>query len=222
MAEEQAEEQRRGDEASRTHVADDPNGLLISRLAALTGQRTSDSTVTVLVALAANLLVAIAKSIAAGITRSASMTAEAAHSWADTGNELFLVIADRRSARPADRAHPLGHGREAYVWSLFAAVGLFVAGGAVAITHGINELRAPAPADDFVVGYVVLALSFLLEGISFLRSVNQARMAATVMDRDLIEHVLATSIQCCVRCSPKTPRRWWVWSLPRLGWPPIK
>ena len=156
-------------------------------------QGQSDSLLTVLVALGANLLIAGAKSFAAAITASASMTAEAAHSWADTGNELLLVVASRRAARPPDRAHPLGHGREAYVWSLFAAVGLFVAGGVVSIIRGVDELRAPTPAEDFVVGYVVLGISFLLEGVSFLRSVRQASPAAEALDRDLIEHVMATS-----------------------------
>jgi len=66
---------------------------------------------TVLVALGANLLVAIAKSVATVITGSASLAAEAAHSWADTGNELFLVVANRRATLPPDQAHPLGHGR---------------------------------------------------------------------------------------------------------------
>jgi cation diffusion facilitator family transporter len=147
----------------------------------------------VLVAFGANVLVAVAKSAAAAVTGSASLVAEAAHSWADAGNEIFLLIADRRSRRPADQAHPFGHGREAYVWSLFAALGLFVAGAAVSVTHGVQELIHPQPADRFVVGYVVLAVSFVLEGISFLQSVRQARPEAESMQRDLIEHVLATS-----------------------------
>src|SRR5580700_7438708 len=62
-----------------------------------------------------NVLVALAKSVAGALTGSASLIAEAAHSWADTGNEIFLLIANRRSRRPADLAHPFGHGREAYV-----------------------------------------------------------------------------------------------------------
>ncbi len=151
------------------------------------------STLTVLVAFAVNLLIAVAKTAAAVVTRSASLTAEAAHSWADAGNEIFLIVADRRAARPADRAHPLGHGREAYVWSLFAAVGLFVAGGAFSITHGVGELRSPTHAEDFLVGYVVLAVSFALETVSFLQSLRQARADARLMQRDVIEHVLATS-----------------------------
>src|SRR6476661_5705942 len=133
----------------------------------------SASLTTVLIAFAANLLDAVAKSAAAVVTGSASMLAEAAHSWADTGNEVFLFVAVRRSRRPPDRAHPLGHGREAYVWSLLAALGLFVAGAAVSVTHGVQELLHPVPATDFVVGYVVLAVSFVAEGVSFLRSVWQ-------------------------------------------------
>ena len=153
----------------------------------------SASLTTILVAFVANLLVAVAKSVAAVVTGSASMLAEAAHSWADTGNEVFLVVANRRSRRPPDRAHPLGHGREAYVWSLLAALGLFVAGAAVSVTHGVQELVHPAPATDYVVGYVVLVVSFVLEGASLLRSVRQARPTAKLMERDLIGAVTATS-----------------------------
>jgi cation diffusion facilitator family transporter len=153
----------------------------------------SESLTTVLVAFGANVLIALAKSAAAAVTGSASLVAEAAHSWADSGNEVFLLIAGRRSRRPADPAHPLGHGREAYVWSLFAALGLFVAGGAVSVTHGVQELIHPQPADRFVIGYIVLAVSFLLEGASFLQSARQARTEATELQRDLLEHVLATS-----------------------------
>ncbi len=153
----------------------------------------SESLVTVLVAFGANVLIAVAKSAAAVVTGSASILAEAAHSWADAGNEIFLLIANRRSRRPPDLAHPFGHGREAYVWSLFAALGLFVAGAAVSVTHGIQELIRPEAAGHFIVGYVVLAVSFVLEAVSFLQSVRQAKPEAQSMQRDLIEHVLATS-----------------------------
>jgi cation diffusion facilitator family transporter len=153
----------------------------------------SESRTTVLIAFSVNVLVAVAKSAAAAVTGSASMLAEAAHSWADSGNEIFLLIADRRSRRPPDTAHPFGHGREAYVWSLFAALGLFVAGAAVSVTHGVQELVHPEPASDFVVGYAVLAVAFALEAISFGQSLRQAKPEAQTLQRDLIEHVLATS-----------------------------
>jgi cation diffusion facilitator family transporter len=192
MAREQGDEQAAAPEAAegaarRTREMPGPASSL------LRGPSGSESLTTVLVALSANVLIAAAKSAAAVLTGSASLVAEAAHSWADSGNEIFLLIANRRARRPADRAHPLGHGREAYVWSLFAAVGLFVAGAVVSVARGIQELIHPEPAEHFLVGYVVLALSFVLEGISFLQSVRQARSEAESLQRDLIEHVMATS-----------------------------
>src|SRR5215213_8624543 len=149
--------------------------------------------VTVVIALVANALVALAKSAAAIFTGSASMVAEAAHSWAHTGNEVFLLVADRRSQRHPDRSHPLGYGREAYVWSMFAALGLFVAGAAVSITHGIQELIDPGEASDFVIAYVVLGLAFVLEGVSFGQAFRQVGREAVQFDRDLLEHALQTS-----------------------------
>ena len=152
-----------------------------------------ESTVTVVIAFLANALVATAKSVAATVTGSASMLAEAVHSWADTGNEVFLLVADRRSRRPADAAHPIGFGREAYVWSMFAAIGLFAVGAGVSITHGIQELVHPEPADSFGVAYVVLGLSFVLEGFSFLQARRQARAEARRAQHDTLHHVLVTS-----------------------------
>ncbi|MGT2426933.1 cation diffusion facilitator family transporter [Amnibacterium kyonggiense] len=151
------------------------------------------SFLTVLVAFAANLAVALAKSVAALLTGSASMVAEAAHSWADTGNEIFLLIAERRSGKRPDDQHPFGYGRDVYVWSLFAAVGLFTVGAVVSIQHGISELTADEPATDSLVAYVVIGFSFILEGTSFLRSVRQLRGTAARAEQDVLEHVLQTS-----------------------------
>ena len=154
-----------------------------------------ESTVTVLVAFGANFAIAVGKTVAAVVSGSASMLAEAAHSWADTGNEVFLLIANRRSARPADDRRPLGYGREAYVWSLLAAIGLFVVGASVSIWHGVSELIGGEEASgrDYLLAYAVLAISFVLEGISFLQAVRQLRAEANRLDRDLLTHALVTS-----------------------------
>lgn len=151
------------------------------------------SRITVLVALTANALVATAKTVGAVVTGSASMAAEAAHSWADTGNEVFLLVAERRSRRPADDRHPGGFGREAYVWSMFAAFGLFAVGATVSMIRGLQGLWHPEPAQEFPLAYAVLALAFVLEGVSFLQSVRQGRREAGRADRDLLEHMLVTS-----------------------------
>ncbi|MCW2799392.1 MAG: cation transporter [Aeromicrobium sp.] len=148
---------------------------------------------TVVIAFAANALVAVAKTFAAVLTGSASMVAEAAHSWADTGNEIFLLVADKRSSRGPDQTHPLGYGREAYVWSMFAAVGLFVAGAVVSITHGVQELSAKEGETSFTIAYVVLAISFVLEGSSFLQAYRQVRGQARPVEHTVLQHALQTS-----------------------------
>lgn len=153
----------------------------------------AESLLTVLVALGANLLIAVAKTVAAVLTGAASMLAEAAHSWADTGNEIFLFVATRRSARPRDARHPTGYGREAYVWSLFAAFGLFAVGAGVSIMHGVQELFAPEPAGLFGVSYAVLGVAFVLEGVSFLQALRQSRRRARESAKDVLEYVMDTS-----------------------------
>jgi cation diffusion facilitator family transporter len=156
-------------------------------------EKVNQSLLTVLIAFLANLLIAIAKSIAAAITSSASMLAEAAHSWADAGNEIFLLVADRRSDREPDSRHPMGFGREAYVWSMFAAFGLFTAGAVVSIWRGIQKLIEPEEASNFLVAYVVLAIAFVLEGASFLRAMTQSRRMAAARDQGITNFVLNTS-----------------------------
>jgi cation diffusion facilitator family transporter len=151
------------------------------------------SALTVVIAFAANFAVATAKTIAAVLTGSASMVAEAAHSWADTGNEVFLLVAERKSSRAPDTDRPLGYGREAYVWSMLAALGLFVAGGVVSVYHGVQEFDATGETGSYTVGYIVLAVAFCLEGVSFLQAYRRTRKEARALGRDLLDHALATS-----------------------------
>jgi cation diffusion facilitator family transporter len=144
----------------------------------------------VLIAFVANLLVAIAKSVAAAVTGSASLLAEAVHSWADAGNEIFLLIAERKSGRPRDHSHPLGYGRDAYVWSLFAAFGVFTIGAVLSIITGVQGLLEPEPAGDYLIGYLVLAVAFVLEGFSLVQSVRQARRDSARYRRGFFDFVL--------------------------------
>ncbi|MCW2753154.1 MAG: cation diffusion facilitator family transporter [Marmoricola sp.] len=148
---------------------------------------------TLLLAFAANVLVAVAKTSAAVLTGSAGLVAEAAHSWTDCGNQVFLLVADRRSSKPPDADRPLGYGREAYVWSLFAALGLFVAGGVVAVYHGISELSSPEKPKDFLVGYVVLVVALVLEGSSLAQALRRTAGEADALGRDTLDHALTTS-----------------------------
>src|SRR5699024_12405959 len=141
----------------------------------------------------ANVVCPGANTGAVWLTGTSSMVAEAAHSWADAGNEIFLMTAERRAARPPDAEHPTGYGREAYVWSMMAALGLFLAGAAVSIMHGIQELLDPEPASNFAIAYGVFAVAFVLEGVSFLQAYRQVRQGGRGAKPDLVQQALNTS-----------------------------
>jgi cation diffusion facilitator family transporter len=158
-----------------------------------TDHGTSSSLFTVMVALAANGLLAVAKSVAAALTGSAAMVAEAAHSWADTGNEVFLVIAERRGRRPRDASHPRGYGRSTYIWSLVAAFGLFSAGAVVSVWHGITELFSEPGTAAFTANYIVLGLAFVFEGVSFLQASRQVKGKANRFGVQPLRFVAETS-----------------------------
>lgn len=157
-----------------------------------TEEKTS-SLVTVIVALVANGLVASAKSAAAVLTGSAAMVAEAAHSWADTGNEVFLLIAERAGGRESDESHPRGYGRATYVWSLIAAFGLFAAGSVVSVWHGISELSGEAEDPNYLVNYIVLGVAFILEGVSLIQATRQVVGEARTWGMRPLKFVESTS-----------------------------
>src|SRR5215211_2915907 len=149
----------------------------------------AESRRTVLIALLANLGVAIAKLVAAFFTASSAMLAEAFHSIADTGNESLLLVAQWRGGAPPDEKHPLGHGREAYFWALIASLGVFVTGALLSFRQGVNELMHPTDATHFPVAYAVLVLSFSLEGASLVQAYRQINREAASLRRDFLEQL---------------------------------
>jgi cation diffusion facilitator family transporter len=135
----------------------------------------SESVGTVIVAGAANLAIAVAKAVAGLLSGSAAMLSEAAHSVADTTTEVLLFTALRRGAKEPDERHPFGYGKESYVWASVAALFTFVAGAGFSVTHGVNTIRHGGETGDYVVSYIVLGVSFVLESISLIRVMRQVR-----------------------------------------------
>jgi len=105
------------------------------------------------------------------------MWSEAVHSFVDSGNEVLLLYGMRRAAARPDSAHPLGYGRELYFWSFIVALLVFALGAGVSIYQGVLHVRKPEPINEPVVSYVVLGLSFIFEGASWLVSLRQFRAA---------------------------------------------
>ena len=132
----------------------------------------------VLGALFVNAIIAILKLVAALITGSSGMMAEAFHSIADTTNQLFLLLGLRFYKRPASKKHPFGYGKERFFWSFIAAIFIFGVGSTYAIYEGIAKLNHPHAPEHLKWAYWVLAISFLLEGCSIALAIYQERKEA--------------------------------------------
>ena len=157
-------------------------------------QQAGDASIrTVVVAVLINLLVTLAKAVAALLTGSAAMAAETTHSVADTANEILLYIGVRRGSRPADEQHPFGYGQSRYFWSLLAAVGVFVIGGLVAIWDGMQTLIHPEPLTDVPVGLGVIAVSAVLEGVSWRTARRELRVEADARHLDISTYIATSS-----------------------------
>jgi cation diffusion facilitator family transporter len=139
---------------------------------------TTESKKTVLVAAAANLVLAVAKGAAGVIGGSAALLAEAAHSVADTTDQGLLLLSLRLGERPPDEDHPFGYGKQRFFWSFLAAVFIFVSGGLFSIGLGVLEIVNGENAGTFLLSYVVLAVAALAEGTSWFRALRQLRNEA--------------------------------------------
>ncbi len=124
-------------------------------------------------ALFANLGIAVAKFVAAGISGSSSMLTEGVHSLVDSGNQVLLLYGQSRAKRPPDALHPFGYGRELYFWAFVVAILIFAIGAGVSIYEGWSHIADPEPLRDPTINYVVLGIAFLLEGTSWSIAVRE-------------------------------------------------
>jgi cation diffusion facilitator family transporter len=143
---------------------------------------------TVIIAGGANILVGLTKLVAGIVSGSSAMLAEAAHSAADTLDQVFLLLSLRQADRPASRDHPFGHGQERYFWSLLAAFGIFVAGGGFSIFEGVLSLTR-SQHESPLIAYIALAVAFVAEGSSFARAFWQVRGEARQRHEEVRQHV---------------------------------
>jgi cation diffusion facilitator family transporter len=125
------------------------------------------STRAVLVALAGDLFLALAKFAAAIVSRSTAMLTAAIYQLVDSSDEVLLLVGQRRGEMPPDALHPLGHGMETYFWAFIVAVMVFLMGGALSVYEGVESLRHPSPLGSPWINLAVLAVSAGFEGASF-------------------------------------------------------
>lgn len=140
-----------------------------------------ESTGEIVKSLVVNVLIAVAKGVAAAVSGSGAMLAETLHSFADCGNQLLLLRGVRQTRRPADKEHPFGYGRSLYFYSFIVALLLFFGGGVFSIQEGISKVREPSEPGGLTLSLVILLFSLALEGWSWVGNVREvnARRGAT-------------------------------------------
>lgn len=127
---------------------------------------TANSTTAIFYAFSANLAIAIAKTGVALWTGSGSLLAEAIHSYADCGNQILLFIGLKRSVKQATHKHPMGFGRESYIWSMMVAIILFSVGGVFSVHEGWVRYNNPHTIENAGIALGVLFVAVVMEGIS--------------------------------------------------------
>jgi cation diffusion facilitator family transporter len=150
----------------------------------------SESHKTVYVALAANAGIAVAKGVGGALSGSSAMLAEAAHSVADTTNQLLLLASLSLSERKPDAQHPFGYGKERFFWSFMAAIFIFVSGALFSIYEGVERiLSGSEESGGGLIPFAVLAVALVLEGGSLIRATRQTHAEAERLRRPLARHV---------------------------------
>lgn len=124
----------------------------------------NSSSAHIIQSLIVNILITLAKGVAAFMTKSGAMLAETIHSFADCANQGLLLLGVKQSEKPANSKHPLGYGREIYFWSFMVAMLLFSIGGMFSIYEGIHKFENPEPVKNVEWGIGILLLSLILEG----------------------------------------------------------
>ncbi len=170
-----------------------PPLLLRHSRAALQSESEGHDARTILIAFVANVIIAVAKLAAGLVSGSAALLGEAAHSFADSLNEIFLGYSLRRARRPADPEHPLGHGRERFLWAFMAAIASFLIGGCLSIALAIREFIDGRSGDSYTLAWIVLAISFVADGASWLQGTRQARQEASARGKTVWQYLWRTS-----------------------------
>jgi cation diffusion facilitator family transporter len=152
---------------------------LTSRRSVVRTQRTAAaSRRTVLIAAGANALVMVTKLAGGLLSGSSAMLAEAAHSLADTSNQIFLLVSIELGSREPTPEQPFGYGRMRFLWTFMAAIATFLAGAVFAIGYGVYEVFQGEKSSGYGIAYATLAIALVAEGVSWLRANRQTRHEA--------------------------------------------
>jgi cation diffusion facilitator family transporter len=162
-------------------------------VASIGARRSHGSSRSLIVAFVANVFVAVAKLGAGLMTGSAALLAEAAHSVADSTNEVMLGVSFSRADRPADAEHPFGYGGLRFLWAFLAAISSFLIGGCLSVGLAVNDLVHSNVVDGFLVAWIVLGIAALADGAALVQTMRQARREAAIWGLPTLRYLRHTS-----------------------------
>jgi len=136
----------------------------------------------------------VAKLTGFALTGSGAMLAEGIHSIADVGNQSLLAIGMNRAAKPPDDEYPEGYTRDAFIWALISAVGIFFLGCGVTVAHGVESLLSTGHhgVEGAQLSIGILIFSLVIEGLSLGIAVRELKRAADEEGKGLMDHIRTT------------------------------
>ena len=93
-------------------------------------------TVTSIVGIIINLLLAIFKLLTGLLSHSVSIMADAFNNLSDSGTSVITLISFKISSRPADKEHPFGHARMEYIASMIVSFVIMLVGAELLLDSG--------------------------------------------------------------------------------------
>jgi len=144
----------------------------------MTTKGAKSSNAGVVVSLAVNCLEVLGLGLTAWFTGSTAIKAQTAANAGEVAVTVFLLIGVLSSVRGPDDTHPLGYGRDRFFWSLFAALGLFVGGGGLALDQAVQSALRPSPVHSYLLAYLVLGATAALDASAVLVGLRPLREQA--------------------------------------------
>jgi divalent metal cation (Fe/Co/Zn/Cd) transporter len=126
-------------------------------------------------------------------TASPALWSQAAANLSDVGVQVFLLVGVLTSGRRPDNSHPLGYGRERFFWSLLGALGVLAGGCVVAFEEAFRAGAHPPVVHSFAIGYAVLGVTLVLDGIALGYAARPVRRQAAARRRSLVDWLWRTT-----------------------------
>jgi cation diffusion facilitator family transporter len=110
---------------------------------------------------ASNFTLVVLKLVVGVMIGSVSVISESIHSGVDLIAALIALVSVRKSAKPADREHPYGHGKVENISGTIEAILIFLAAGVI-IDEALHKLVNPQPLDMVGWGVAIMLVSSVM------------------------------------------------------------